>query len=109
MRGVGLLSVLLCGCNATNGAIVADGGGPPPPDLAQPSLAWQSSGLLAPGRDHHGTFVVEAGGQAFLYVIGGTDHFTSFLLDDVERAPIAADGTLGNLSQVGKLPHPLAS
>ncbi|HZS35425.1 MAG TPA: hypothetical protein VFF06_01285 [Polyangia bacterium] len=109
MRHVYLLSAILLGCNASNGQIAMDGGNAPPPDLAQPALGWAQSGLVSPSRDHHGTFVVEANGAAFLYVIGGTDHFTSYLLDDVERAPIAADGSLGNLSQVGKLPHKLAS
>lgn len=120
MRQVYLLMMALaCGCGTSPPAPGVDSGAPP--DLSCPdgthqqngacaaTLSWAKSGLVSPSRDHHGTFIVESQAGAFLYVIGGTDHFTANLYDDVERAPIAADGSLGALAQVGKLPHKLAS
>jgi hypothetical protein len=54
-------------------------------------------------RDHHTTFVVESGASAFLYVIGGTDNWTT-THDDVQRTRLHDDGTLDAFERVGTLP-----
>jgi len=72
------------------------------------TIAWAAAGSLAPGRDHHATFVANAQSGPFLFVIGGTDHYSSYILDDVQRAPIHADGTLGAWTKLSPLPGVLA-
>jgi hypothetical protein len=57
--------------------------------------------LLKPRRDH-ATFIAETPAGAFLYVAGGGDLDGAF--DDVERAAIHADGTLGPFAVVATLP-----
>jgi Kelch motif len=121
MKNFVVVCLAMVGCQA--GAVGPnDGGGGGGADLLCPlgthavadgcdaSLGWRPSGAIAPTRDHHGTFVVPAaGGGAVLYVIGGTDHFTSVIYDDVQRAAIAPDGTVGTLQPAGTLPSRLAS
>jgi len=59
---------------------------------------------VRPVRDHHTTSVIETGGAAFLYVIGGTDAWKT-LHHDVLRARIQEDGSLGDFEAIGKLPE----
>ncbi|MBX3209135.1 MAG: hypothetical protein KF764_29145 [Labilithrix sp.] len=63
----------------------------------------RSPTTIAPARDHHTTMVIETTSGHWLYVIGGTDAWET-LHDDVQRARIADDGSLGAFEQVGKLP-----
>ena len=67
----------------------------------------RSPTTIAPARDHHTTMVLETTSGVWLYVIGGTDAWES-LHDDVQRAPIAADGSVGAFERVGTLPAPRA-
>lgn len=113
----------LAGCSAQE-MTAQDMAGPPPPDLACPAgqhqadggcdttLTWMAmpaSDAVAPGRDHHATMVADsASAGPGLYVLGGTDHYASYILDDVQRAPIAADGTPGAWQKLAKLPRALA-
>ena len=63
--------------------------------------------IIGPVRDHHATMVTEIDGKPFLYVFGGTDDW-KVMHDDVQRAPIAEDGSLGKFEPAGKLPAPRA-
>src|SRR5262249_39904955 len=75
---------------------------PPPP--ADPTLHIASSSVtVSPVRDHHVTVIV----GSFLYVIGGTDAWTT-IHDDVLRAHIGEDGSLGAFEHIGTLPEPRA-
>ncbi len=58
---------------------------------------------LTPARDHHTTLVRETSAGPYLYVFGGTDAWKT-LHDDIQRAKIAPDGSLGAFEVVGKLP-----
>ncbi|APR85358.1 Hypothetical protein A7982_10707 [Minicystis rosea] len=63
---------------------------------------WASGPKLAHARDHHVTFVAETPAGPFLYVIAGMGAAVPPL--PIERAPIAADGTLGAFEDVAKVP-----
>lgn len=67
----------------------------------------RSPSALAPVRDHHTTAVIETAEGPYLYVFGGTDDWR-VLHDDVQRARIGSDGTLGAFEPAGKLPAPRA-
>lgn len=67
----------------------------------------RSPSTIAPVRDHHTTAVIETAAGPYLYVFGGTDDWR-LLHDDVQRARIADDGTLGAFEPAGKLPAPRA-
>jgi hypothetical protein len=67
----------------------------------------RSSSVIAPIRDHHATAVIETSSGPYLYVFGGTDDW-QILHDDVQRARIHDDGTLGPFESAGKLPTPRA-
>jgi hypothetical protein len=108
-------ATVLAACSARpsdgGGAAPADATTPtPPPDAppdaapADPTLSIsRSATTMAKPRDHHTTFVVESGGGASVWVIGGTNAWTT-IYDDVLRAPIHDDGSLGAFEQVGTLP-----
>ena len=66
----------------------------------------RSAKTLAPARDHHTTAVIETAAGPYLYVFGGTDD--PLVFNDVQRASIAADATLGAFEPAGKLPTPRA-
>lgn len=102
--------LLAAGCSGAPAVQPDDGGAPPPPDLAtNPSLSWSQAAItIAPGRDHHATLVATTQAGPALYVLGGTDHYASYVLDDVQRAPIASDGTPGPFVKIGTLPRKLA-
>src|SRR5580765_4235443 len=103
------IAFLTAACSG-NGAVQAPDDGGAPPDLAHDTtIAWTSTSLsIAPGRDHHATIVATTKAGPALYVFGGTDHYASYVLDDVERAPIGADGTPGAFTKLGTLPRKLA-
>jgi hypothetical protein len=61
-----------------------------------------ASQSITPARDHHTTHVVEMGGSAFLYVLGGTPGWKS-IYDDVQRAKIKSDGSLEAFAPAGTL------
>jgi len=63
--------------------------------------------VIAPARDHHTTMVIELASGPWLYVIGGTENWST-LHDDVQRAKIGPDGSLGAFESAGKLPQPRA-
>jgi hypothetical protein len=77
--------------------------GCPPPTL---SLA-RSPIAITPARDHHTTTVITRNGATHLYVLGGTDGGET-IHRDIQRAPIAVDGSLGPFETIGELPLPLA-
>ncbi|MBX3211396.1 MAG: hypothetical protein KF850_05135 [Labilithrix sp.] len=120
--------LFLAACSSAAPASPDDQGGPPadPPDTtpapcddgtyrvssgsceAFPSIAVsRSPTTIAPPRDHHTTLVRETASGVWLYVIGGTDAWDT-LHDDVQRARIADDGSVGAFEEVGKLPAPRA-
>ena len=73
------------------------------------TLAIQRASVtIAPARDHHTTLVVETASGPFLYVFGGGNDGLATLLDDVQRAAIQKDGSLGPFEPIGKLPEPRA-
>jgi hypothetical protein len=57
---------------------------------------------IAPVRDHHTTHVVQTSAGAYLYVVGGTDAWSS-IHADVQRAKLAPDGALGAFEKVADL------
>ncbi len=65
-------------------------------------LSWNDGPAIAPARAQHTTFIGEASGKAFLYVVGGTDYTKDYL--DAWMAPIGADGNVGAWTQTAPLP-----
>lgn len=63
---------------------------------------WTETSPLVKGRDHHVTFAATTPAGSFLYVAAGTTGLA--VLDGVERAAIAADGSLGAFESAGKVP-----
>jgi hypothetical protein len=63
---------------------------------------WAQASSLLAARDHHVTFAATTPAGSFLYVAGGTND--SAVFDSVERASIAADGTLGAFANTATLP-----
>lgn len=61
---------------------------------------WSPGPELLQRRDHHLTF---ASGD-FVYAGGGVIYDTMQLLQSIERAPVAADGSLGSWEDAGVLP-----
>jgi hypothetical protein len=77
-------------------------------DAGPQTLSIARSPRMLPNvRDHHTTTVIQSGDKAFLYVIGGTNRWTA-IYDDVLRAPIEANGSLGEFVKVATLPEPRA-
>jgi hypothetical protein len=72
------------------------------PTMACGTLGWTKSDTLSRPRNHHFTAVAQAKAGAFLYAIGGADG--NSVLDDVDRAPVAADGSVGAFTAEAKLP-----
>ncbi|HYJ80294.1 MAG TPA: hypothetical protein VEW03_11855 [Longimicrobiaceae bacterium] len=69
---------------------------------------WQRMRPLPRARSHHAALVHDG----HLYVVGGLDGDPAghaALYTDVLRAPIAADGTLGEWRIVGRMPHAYAT
>src|SRR5262245_1713733 len=62
---------------------------------------------LEEGRDHHTTFTMSGPDGASLYVVGGTNGWTT-ITDEILRTPIAPDGSLGAFAAAGRLPEPRA-
>lgn len=62
--------------------------------------AWKQGGSIGQRRMHGGSFVLKDA----MYILGGFDDPTVF--DDVVRATIAADGTIGEWKKIGTLPVP---
>ncbi|MFO0758537.1 MAG: hypothetical protein U0359_18740 [Byssovorax sp.] len=67
--------------------------------------SWDLGPPLKHKRDHHVTFVSETPAGAFLYVVAGMGSVAPAL--PMERAPIAADGTLGSFTDIGNVPAAL--
>ncbi len=67
------------------------------------TIAWTTGPNVPTARNHHMTWLIDAGAAAFLYVAGGAGANTSGL-SDVERAPVNADGTLGAWQPEANLP-----
>ncbi len=63
-----------------------------------------SKQTLMPARDHHTTHVIESGGSPYLYVFGGTPSWQT-VYDDIQRAKIASDGSLGAFEPAGTMPN----
>jgi hypothetical protein len=88
---------------------------PPPivdagvPDAHEAQLASVApSPISLPGpRDHHTTAVIQVAGKPYLYVVGGTNAWMT-IYDQILRAPIAQDGSLGAFESIGKLREPRA-
>mgnify|MGYP000297792594 CR=1 FL=1 len=70
------------------------------------SIRWQDAPALGQPRDHHAVFEVRAGDRTWIHVAGGTDYRGMF--DDVSRAAVADDGSLGPWESVRPLPTPRA-
>jgi hypothetical protein len=76
---------------------------PPPSNCG--SLSWSASETLSRPRNHQLSVVATSVMGSFLYAVGGADR--SSVLDKVDRAPIAADGTLGEFEELAT-PLPVA-
>ena len=74
-----------------------------PPTAACGSLAWAKSPVAAARpRNHHLTEIVQTASGPFLYEIGGVNANNPFA--NVDRAPIAGDGSLGAWVSQSPLP-----
>jgi hypothetical protein len=62
---------------------------------------------LVPVRDHHTTHVVETSSGPYLYVVGGTDAWTT-IHADIQRAKIAPDGSISAFEKIAELKEPRA-
>ncbi len=79
-----------------------------PCDGEQPcSLRWSEGPSYPADVDHHSTFIATTAAGTYLYVAGGMDNNTMIVHDEVRRAPIAADGSLGAWVDCTKLPMPV--
>jgi hypothetical protein len=76
-----------------------------PPSMSCGTLAWAKSASKSRPRNHHVTLLPEIAAGPFLYAMGGFDGMVT-TYDNVDRAPIAADGTVG--SWVSETPLPMA-
>lgn len=76
-------------------------------DAGTPSESWSEAAAVRDARDHHATFVVQGQTGAFLYVAGGRQvgqpAKPSKGLTSVERAAIAADGSLSAWTSAGEI------
>jgi hypothetical protein len=104
-----LLLLVACGTSPVSGT-TADAGKAEAAaiDLAcdAPSVSFaRAAATLPKAFDHHHTFVREVGGAPYLYVLGGEQDDFAVILDEVLRAPIAADGSLGAFEVVGRIPR----
>ena len=75
------------------------------PSMSCGTLAWVKSASKSRLRNHHVTLLPQLAAGPFLYALGGFDGMT-VTYDNVDRAPIAADGTVG--SWVSETPMPNA-
>ncbi len=76
-----------------------------PPSMACGTLAWAESASKSRKRNHHVTLLPEVQAGPFVYAMGGFDGMVTAYAN-VDRAPIAADGTVG--SWVSETPLPMA-
>ena len=67
--------------------------------------AWTAGPKLKHKRDHHVTLVAETQSGPYLFVLAGAGSAGGVL--QVERSAIAADGSLADFEDVGKLPKAL--
>lgn len=67
------------------------------------TLAWAPSAAKSRKRNHHVTLLPQLASGAFLYAMGGFDGMT-VAYDDIDVAPIAADGTVGAWASATPLP-----
>ncbi len=65
-------------------------------------LAWTKSNTTSPLRNHHFSVIAQSKAGAFLYAIGGSNN--NSVLNSVDRAMLAADGSVGAFMANGKLP-----
>jgi hypothetical protein len=76
---------------------------------APPAIAFKPSSVqITPARDHHFTMVREVGGVPYLYVMGGEKDDFAIVHDDIQRARIADDGSLGAFEPAGTIPGGIA-
>lgn len=93
----------------TDASAEAEAGIPCWSDLATPdqtcgTLSWATSDTKSRLRNHHATYVTHASdGSSFIVAIAGVNVNTE--LNDVDIAPIAADGTLGAFTSGPKYPQ----
>ena len=76
------------------------------PDQPCGTLSWTASSTLSRKRNHHVTFVAKTGQGPFLYVIGGGDGAQTWA--NVDRAALAADGSIGAFVDQTVTPKPVA-
>jgi hypothetical protein len=95
----------------------ADAGTPNPmdaapadtPPCAPPAITFKRSSVeITPPRDHHFTMVHEVAGVPYLYVMGGEKDDFATVYDDIQRAKIADDGSLGAFEAAGTIPNGIA-
>lgn len=74
-------------------------------DACDTKLTFKSTAdALSPARDHHTTHIFDVGSDHYLYVFGGTPSWAT-IYDDILRAKIGADGSLGAFESAGTIPH----
>ncbi len=64
---------------------------------------WEEGSPLASARDHHVSFVREAGDRAWLFVVGGSTP-GGYAADTVQRAEIMSDGNLDAFEMMDEIP-----
>ncbi|MEO8801360.1 MAG: hypothetical protein ABI551_25950 [Polyangiaceae bacterium] len=115
--GLGLFNVLLSCSSASSSGTASkpagdDGGGSTTLDCAGDAvttdarcgtLGWSVSATVSRPRNHHLSVVAHTSGGDFLYSIGGADGAST--LANVDRAPIAADGGLGDFTELTPIPR----
>lgn len=72
-------------------------------DAACGSLGWSQSSVDSRPRNHHFSGVAQTSSGAFLYSVGGVDNDAP--IANVDRAPINADGTLGDFAALAPIPR----
>lgn len=98
--------------SATGGAAGAAGGSSCPTgshpvgDTCDSTLEWSAGPSITKKRDHHVTFAAKTDAGKFLWVAGGIQDNT-VALSSIERAVIAADGTIESWATAGSLPEPM--
>ena len=63
------------------------------PGSACGALSFDVSSVMSRKRNHHGTFLATSKAGTFIYVAGGVN--ANVLMNNVDRYPVNADGTLG--------------
>lgn len=97
-----------CSSNGTTATPTVTPDASPPTDAGDTQtpqfsdVDWSAGPELLNARDHHASFVMQAGNANFLYVAGGRQ-LGAGITSSIERSRIANDGSLGEWENAGQL------